>query len=293
MRNAIAFRMGERARSMPESIEAVLTLSINVWQDRRSVQCELRQFQAYLPAKAFLSECQRREGELDAAMLRAVSAGGPSAPGGKSSTERMKLEAAMAALRDELLTGYQGTLLCVHSIAALKMANIHLAIIHAQLDYALFTLSDLRMFNTLLMAPDWESVHCNPRAIVMLDGFVSDVERNRVCTRFPEARIIEMTGLEQQTASAAARLLPQDDALRGLYRVLRQREQMAATLASLASQAGMSESMALCGLYIFRELGLAELAEQPFSCRLLPSGKVSLEKSALRGRLRELASARR
>ena len=55
MRNAVAFRMGERARSMPEIIEAVLTLSINVWQERRSVQCELRQFQAYLPPKAFLS----------------------------------------------------------------------------------------------------------------------------------------------------------------------------------------------------------------------------------------------
>ena len=64
MRSAIGFRMGDRARSMPEVIEAVMALSINVWQDRRSVQCELRQFQAFLPAKAFLSECQRREDEV-------------------------------------------------------------------------------------------------------------------------------------------------------------------------------------------------------------------------------------
>ena len=293
MRNAVAFRMGERARSMPEIIEAVLTLSINVWQERRSVQCELRQFQAYLPPKAFLSECQRREGELDAAMLRALSEGSAAARESGPDTQPMTLEAAMGTLRDELLTGYQGTLLCVHSIPALKMANIHLAIIHAQLDYAVFTLSDQRMFNTLLMAPDWENIHCNPRAVVMLDGFVSDAERHRALARFPEARFIEMTGLEQQTAAAAAGLLPQDDALRGLYRVLRQREQMATTLPVLAAQAGMSESMALCGLYIFRELGLAEFAEQPFSCRLLPSGKVSLERSAVRGRLRELAAARR
>ena len=291
MRSAIAFRMGERAKSMPEVIEAVLTLSINVWQDRRSVQCELRQFQAYLPAKAFLSECQRREGEIEAAMLGALEKG--PAQGGKARTERMTLEQTMGLLKEELLTGYQGTLLCVHAIPALKMANIHLAIIHAQLDYALFALSDERMFNTLLMAPDWDAIHCRPRAVVMLDGFLSDAEREAAYARFPDARIIEATGLEQQTAAAAAKLLPQDDALRGLYRVMRQREQMATTLPALAAQAGMTESMALCGLHIFRELKLAQFATQPFSFRLLPSGKVSLEGSAVRGRLRELASVRR
>ena len=73
MRSAIGFRMGDRARSMPEVIEAVMTLSINVWQDRRSVQCELRQFQAFLPAKAFLSECQRREDEVERGLLSALS----------------------------------------------------------------------------------------------------------------------------------------------------------------------------------------------------------------------------
>ena len=56
MRNAIGFRMGDRAQNMPEVIEAVVGLSINEWQDRRSVQCELRQIQAYMPAKAFLTE---------------------------------------------------------------------------------------------------------------------------------------------------------------------------------------------------------------------------------------------
>ena len=74
---------------------------------------------------------------------------------------------------------------------------------------------------------------------------------------------------------------------------MRQREQMATTLPALAAQAGMTESMALCGLHIFRELKLAQFATQPFSFRLLPSGKVSLEGSAVRGRLRELASVRR
>ena len=191
-----------------------------------------------------------------------------------------------------MLTAYQGTLLCVHTLPALKMANIHLAILHAQLDYALGELSDERMFNTLVMAPDWAQIRCRPRAIVMLDGFMSDAERGSVLEQFPEARIIEVSGLEQQSAAAAQRLLPPDDALRTLYRALRQREAMDNTLSVLASQTGMTESMALCGLYIFKELALIEFTASPFRYRLLPSGKVSLEASAIRTRLQELASAR-
>ena len=94
MRSAIGFRMGDRARSMPEVIEAVMALSINVWQDRRSVQCELRQFQAFLPAKAFLSECQRREDEVERGLLSALSLEGEAQP-----DERMSLEEAKALPR--------------------------------------------------------------------------------------------------------------------------------------------------------------------------------------------------
>ena len=274
---------------MPEVIEAVVSLSINEWQDRRSVQCEIRQVQAYMPAKAFLQECQRQEGEIDRALLETLSRrDGATADG----VERMKLEEAKHVLSDELLTVYQGTLVCVHTLPALKMANIHLAILHAQLDYALGELSDERMFNTLVMAPDWAQIQCRPRAIVMLDGFMNGAERGVVLAQFPQARIIEVSGLEQQSAAAAQRLLPPDDALRTLYRALRQREAMENTLSSLAAQTSMTESMALCGLYIFKELALIEFATAPFRYRLLPSGKVSLEASAVRARLLELAEAR-
>ncbi|MFR5795776.1 MAG: hypothetical protein ACLUI3_09705 [Christensenellales bacterium] len=72
MRSAIGFRMGDRAADLPEIIEAIITLSINVWQDKRSVQCELRQLQAYMPGKAFIAECQRQSGVLDDALLNAL-----------------------------------------------------------------------------------------------------------------------------------------------------------------------------------------------------------------------------
>lgn len=291
MRNAIAFRMGERAKSMPEVVEAVIGLSINQWQDKRSVQCEIRQIQAYMPGKAFLAECQRRASDIDAAVLRSLSRSAK--PEGEEGVERMDIEEVKALLSRELLTAYQGTLLSVHTIAALKMVNIHMAIVHAQLDYAIGALEDKRMFNTLVMAPEWEKMTCAPRCVIALDGFLNDAERSDARKRFPQARIIEVTGLEQQTGAAAMGLLPPDEGLRAVYRALRQREKTEYTMNLLSAQTGMSESMVLCALHIFSELGLVEFSPDPFRYRLLPSGRVSLESSAMRARLRELAVGKR
>ena len=285
MRNAIGFRMGDRARNMPEVIEAVVGLSINVWQERRSVQCELRQIRAYAPAKAFLTECLRRQDEIDASLIGALSAQ-DAAP--QTRVERMTLEQAKCVLSGELLTAYQGTLLCVHTLPALKMLNIHLAIVHAQLDYAMNAMDDIRSFNTLVMAPDWQKINCHPTAIVALDGFVSDAECAAVCERFPNVRIIEVTDMGTHQAMAASRLFCSDDDLRALFRVLRQREKMEHTMNMLAVETGLSESQVLYALSVFSELGLLEFTPQPFEYRLIPSGKVSLENSSLRRRLMDL-----
>lgn len=282
MRSAIGFRMGERARSMPEIIDAVVGLSINQWQDKRSVQCEIKQFQAYMPAKAFLAECQRRENELDRAFLGALALNRQAC---SRSAEKMPLQAALSLLSEELLSSYQGTLLCTHSISALKMANIHLAVAHAQLDYALYALDDIRMFNTLVMAPEWAKMSCQPRVIVMLDGFVDDAEREQVFNRFPQARIIEATGLEQHTLHTAQRLYLSDDELRQVFRALRQRAKMEYSLNLIAGEAHVSESQAITAVMIFAELKLVEYTMIPFQYKLLPSGRVSLEDSSLRAKL--------
>ena len=283
LRNAIGFRMGERAANMPEVIEAVVGLSINEWQDRRSVQCELKQLQAYMPAKAFLMECQRRENEIDSAMLKTLARTETQLSSAKA--ERMTLEAAKSLLSGELFTGHQGTLLCVHSVSALKMMNIHLAILRAQLDYALYALDDIRSFNTLVMSPDFDRLRCHPKAIVMLDGFLSEEEAVRAGERFPDARLIEVTDMKQHLSQAAARILPDDDSLRTVYRVLRQREKMEYTMGILQAETGLSESNVLCALMIFKELNLIEFEQNPLSFRLMKTGRVSLEASCLRSRL--------
>lgn len=281
MRSAIGFRMGDRAANLPEVIEAIITLSINVWQDKRSVQCELRQMQAYMPGKAFIAECQRQSEKISNAMLSALCLPDQKA----ENIERMTLEQAKTVLAREFEKGYQGILIGVHTLAALKLLNVHLAVMHAQLDYVLEKTEDIRGFNTLVMVPDWANIAFSPRLIVAMDGMLSDGERVLVKEKFPKARVIEVTDMRTQSSSAACRLLPDDSSLRQLYKVLRQREKTDCTMNVLSAATGLEEDMIRCGMRIMQQLGLIEYTLYPLSFKVLPSGKVSLEDSSLRAKL--------
>ena len=281
MRSAIGFRMGDRAANLPEVIEAIITLSINVWQDKRSVQCELRQMQAYMPGKAFIAECQRQSEKISNALLSTLCLPDQKA----ESIERMTLEQAKTVLASEFEKGYQGILIGVHTLAALKLLNVHLAVMHAQLDYVLEKTEDIRGFNTLVMVPDWANIAFSPRLIVAMDGMLSDGERVLVKEKFPKARVIEVTDMRTQSSSAACRLLPDDSSLRQLYKVLRQREKTDCTMNVLSAATGLEEDMIRCGMRIMQQLGLIEYTLYPLSFKVLPSGKVSLEDSSLRAKL--------
>ena len=286
MRSAIGFRMGDRADSLPEVIEAIVTLSINVWQDKRNVQCELRQMQAYMPGKAFIAECGRQSEKLSNSMLDALCLPDGEAQG----IERMTLEQAKAVLAGEFEKGYQGILIGVHTLAAMKLLNVHLAVMHAQLDYVLEKTEDIRGFNTLVMAPNWAEIAFSPRIIVAMDGLLSDGERALVKARFPKAHIIEVTDMRTQSASAAGQLLPDDAALRQLYKALRQREKTDCTMNVLSAATGLDEDRIRCGMRIMQQLGLIEYTAMPLRFKVLPSGKVSLENSTLRAKLIQMKS---
>lgn len=281
MRSAIGFRMGDRAANLPEVIEAIITLSINVWQDKRSVQCELRQMQAYMPGKAFIAECQRQSEKISNAMLSTLCLPDQKA----ENIERMTLEQAKTVLASEFEKGYQGILIGVHTLAALKLLNVHLAVMHAQLDYVLEKTEDIRGFNTLVMVPDWANIAFSPRLIVAMDGMLSDGERVLVKEKFPKARVIEVTDMRMQSSSAACRLLPDDSSLRQLYKALRQREKTDCTMNVLSAATGLEEDMIRCGMRIMQQLGLIEYTLYPLSFKVLLSGKVSLEDSSLRAKL--------
>ena len=125
-------------------------------------------------------------------------------------------------------------------------------------------------------------------AVVALDGFLSEGERAQVCARFPQARIIEVTDMGRHAAETAGRLLPGDDALRAYYRLIRQREQVPGTLEQLSSDAGLSRGSALCAMQIFEQMGLLTFAVEPFTYRMIPSGRVSLDASTLRSLLMQM-----
>ena len=91
--------------------------------------------------------------------------------------------------------------------------------------------------------------------------------------------------MQAHQAQTAARLLPDDDSLRALYRVLRQRERMESSVQVLAAEARMTESQVRCGMQVFAQLGLMTYTWDPLRYQLRRSGRVSLEDSALRGRL--------
>lgn len=286
MRSAVGFRQGELVQGMPEVIEAIVSLSVNVWQDRRSVQCELRSLQAYMPAKAFLVECQRRAGELADGFIRTAALRGP-AEGGR--IELMTLEKAKDTLSQELHKGYQGTIICVHTLAALKKLSVHLALIRAQIDYAVGSFNDIRVFNTLIMTPEWDKINCQPKAIFALDGFLCDGERDQVLSRFPGARVIEVTDVVRQNAEMASRLTPDDTQMRNLFRTLRRLEKTEYSLELIAAETGLDENSVLCAMRVFEELRLLDMSMGTFSYRLLPSGKVSLESSVLRSEMIRLS----
>lgn len=197
----------------------------------------------------------------------------------------MTLEQAKTVLASEFEKCYQGILTGVHTLAALKLLNVHLAVMHAQLDYVLEKTEDIRGFNTLVMVPDWANIAFSPRLIVAMDGMLSDGERVLVKEKFPKARVIEVTDMRTQSSSAACRLLPDDSSLRQLYKALRQREKTDCTMNVLSAATGLEEDMIRCGMRIMQQLGLIEYTLYPLSFKVLPSGKVSLEDSSLRAKL--------
>ena len=53
----------------------------------------------------------------------------------------------------------------------------------------------------------------------------------------------------------------------------------------LSVESGLPQSQVRCGMRIFAELSLIRWQEAPLSYQMVPSGRVSLEDSPLRGRL--------
>ena len=291
---AIGFRMGDRAEELPDQIDAVVTLSLNEWQGIRSVQCELKQTAPFSPAKSFFTASSRRRDEIDLDALRLMAMKSQLGHSPLNQIEECNLSELSSRLQHEMTERVQGVYFAVHSVDALQMLIPHLALLGIQnrIDYAVHTPEDPRGFHTLILSPYWWKLNQRAERVVLLDGFLSEGEEEYVKTRFGSEKLLLVHGgFERARGKQAARLLPDDAECRELWRLFKYREGSKATLAQLAAEMKSSVGHVMCGLQVFRELGLlTDFETHPLSYRLVHGVRVSLDDSPLRRTLMKLKS---
>ncbi len=286
VRDAVAFRMGARVGDLPERVDALFSPGINAWQDKRTVQCEVKQLAPHAAAKAFLAACAGRQRTFLRAISQEILYNYTVTPS-ETAVERVKAlstDALDMALRDAFAEGAQGTLLIVHTLPALRKWTVRLAVMGAPLTYQMGFSGDPRMFHTLCAAPDWHKLTRAPKRIVLLDGAYHPALLADLARRFPDTELLMDKDAGPLRAQAVAEALPTDEQLRDVYRALRDLPQ--ATEAALAEKTGLSPELLCVALTVLDELKLLSFAPEPWQLKLLPSHKVELTDSVLLTTLR-------
>lgn len=292
LREGIAFGKGAMAPDMPERIDVLCAASLNVWQDRRTVQCEIRHIVPNAAPKAFLARCARDENAFFRAICRqilynsAIPGLQSACPAESGRVRMLPTDALDAAVRGALEQRVQGTLLVAHTLSALRKWTVRLAVMQAQLQYTVGLPKDRRGFNTLCVAPCFAQAGEQPQPthIALLDGVADTQELAAWAHVFPKA-IIFCSADAAQRKLALAPHIPTDDLLRTLYKALRRSPQ---SLSALAAQAQCSEAAACVALHVLEELALIECSFFPWQVSLLPAHKKELADSKILQGLRTL-----
>ena len=154
-----------------------------------------------------------------------------------------------------------------------------------QADTAIGCVKDERAFNTLLMNPELDKLTDVWTDIVLLDGDVLPGEVAAIREKCPRARLHAMKPNPAMTALLAS-LAMDDDALRTLYRRVRQGGTMAAK--QLGADTGLTAAQVLTGLMAFHQVKLAEMSLDPYAVRLLPPVRCRMDDSWLIRYLRQI-----
>lgn len=290
-REAIGFRMGEQIRDLPGMLDVLYVPGLNTWMDKTRVQMELKALTPTAPAKAFRDLCLEKEQTF----LRAICAqiiynstitDEADEESGQESLDTESLDKALGA---ELASGRQGVLMLVSTLPALRKWIVRLNVMGLPLAYAVGRVTDLRMYNTLLAAPEAPlQVAGQPRVIALLDGVFAPGQLSKLRKAYPNARLLVASDAQGAREQALSQLVPGEEELRALYRQMRSLSQ--GTLAQLAAAIGFCEAKALAALEVLGELGLAALDEDKRQWSLLPPRKCDLNDSAF---LRALRAAQR
>lgn len=249
----IAFGLGGERAKLPDTVDAVFSPTVNEWMGRRSAEMEVKRLIPHEGTAAFEKACRESAEAFSAALLetRACADAGVSE------------EILRARVRQLLTERCQGTLLTVRTLdGALRWADwLSHEGLSDRLDCVFGRPADIRRYNCLCAMPE-------PGA---------------------ETGYRDVIALDDADVSAALRaLMPDDDALRGLYRVLRAWPGTIRSEKALAQAAGLSAAATRLGLIAFDELGLVLLSRDPFEVVMMPMKRCSLSDSPTLYRLRQV-----
>ncbi len=287
--DGIAFQMGDRARTLPDAVDAVYSLQENEYMGRVKLQCDIKSIS---PADgAMLAQLQGREPAAEAqALLSSLiwqQSGQiqtlPDVSEGKNElVPEWLLDTEGSATRAACDALIRGTLIVCRTR---ETAKALLRRLEGRVDVVTGAPSDPRCFPTLLLCPEEARVSGCWRYVLLVDGALTEQEATLWQARLPQARVIV------RPASPALRRLcasidAGDEGYRALYRVLRQ--SVVGSLSELAAAAALSPAQTRAGLWAFHQLRLADYAEAPFSCLLLPPTPCKLGDSHILSALRRI-----
>jgi len=283
------------AGSLPERVDALFSAGINVWQDRRTVQCEIRYLAPSNASRAFLERCAGEENGFFRAICEQIlynnSVHLPEHPAEHEPPPARMLgtDALDQAIRSAVEADAQGTLLVAHTLSALRKWTVRLALMRAEFQYSIGLPGDCRAFNALCAAPSFApgAKPVQYARVALLDGALNEGELAAWQALYPRAEILCDSGAATQILrTALAPHVPDDEAMRAVYKALRNAPP---SLAALAEEARCTEPAACAALCVLQELELVEWQPTPWQVALLPPRKSSLEDSMLLRALRGMA----
>lgn len=270
VRDGIAFSMGYLAEEGFDTADVLFSPERNEFMGRVTAQLQVQAMRPAEGAAPLAEENTLFRGVLQEITLLAANNAQIQSP-----------QPITPAAAKRLMQNGRGVLLIAHERE--KAASM---LVDTQADAAMGRVKDARAFNTVLCAPELDSLQDVWEHIILLDGDLLPGEAGAIAARCPRAALYAMKP-NPAFAALLRSIAMEDEPLRCLYRRLRQG---GSTMASqLAKDCGLTIPQVLTGLTAFQQVRLAEVSLEPYAVHLLPPVKCKMDDSPVIHYLRNLA----
>lgn len=260
-RGGVAFQKGELAGRLGDKVDALFSLSKNVFNGRTSFECRVTAFAQQPRALGGEKKCEQRAVLQDFCEL-------------KQNYTNFHVSDILEAELDALMARPQGVLLCCRTLETAQ----RMAARYPEAMFAMHALRDVRAYNAVMYAYTLDALSAPYRAVVMCDGLLMAGEGERISRAFPKAKLFSLPRTRALEALIAS-IAPSRDTLRAMYAYLRHNAD--APLYAMCEALAITQSMACAGLFILDELALVAYCPAPYRVTLLPLRKCDPKQSAL------------